>query len=127
MPTASYDNNMKGWGPELCTRRPDVTMEQVSAFLRNMYTGARGDFVYTVTRDFVRQCQTPVLIMPDDVPGHPYVVAMESAHLAPNAQVTLYPWKVNPEQTRIALRHVSTFLKANTPAAAARPLAVAAK
>jgi pimeloyl-ACP methyl ester carboxylesterase len=127
LPTASYDNNMKGWGPQLCANRPDIKMEQVSAFLRNMYTGGRADFVYTVTRDFVRQCQTPVLIMPDDVPGHPYVVAMESAHLAPNAQVTLYPWKANPEQTQIALRHVNTFLKANTPAAAVRPLATAAK
>lgn len=125
MPTLSYDNNMKGWGPELCARRPEITLDEVSAFLRNMYT-SRADFVYTVTRDFVRQCRTPVLIMPDDVPGHPFTVAMESAHLAPNAQVTLYPWKANPEQTRIALRHVATFLKANTPAAAAQPLAAAA-
>jgi len=30
-----------------------------------------------VTRDFVRNCRTPVLIMPDDIPAHPYVVAME--------------------------------------------------
>ena len=37
------------------------------------------DFVFTVTRDFVRACQTPVLILPDDVPAHPYAVAMESA------------------------------------------------
>ena len=37
------------------------------------------DFVFTVSRDFVRSCQTPVLIMPDDVPSHPYVVAMESS------------------------------------------------
>src|SRR6266851_2506479 len=24
LPTLSYDNNMKGWGPELCARRPDA-------------------------------------------------------------------------------------------------------
>jgi hypothetical protein len=71
--------------------------------------------VFTVSRDFVRQCQTPILILPDDVPGHPYAVALESAYLAPNAQVSLYPWKANPEQTVIALRHVRTFLKANRP------------
>ena len=29
------------------------------------------DFVFTVTRDFVRNCQTPVLILPDDIPAHP--------------------------------------------------------
>ena len=34
-----------------------------------MYRGARADFVYTVTRDFVRNCQTPILVLPDDVPG----------------------------------------------------------
>jgi hypothetical protein len=93
---------MKGWGPELCERRPDITMAQVDAFLTDMYRGDRADFVYTVSRDFVRQCQTPVLVLPDDVPGHPYVVAMESVYLAPNAQVTLYPWKANPKQTQIA-------------------------
>ena len=36
-----------------------------------MYRGDRADFAYTVSRDFVRQCQTPVLVLPDDVPGHP--------------------------------------------------------
>jgi hypothetical protein len=127
MPNLSYTNNMKGWGPELCERRPDITMAQVDTFLKNMYTGERADFVYTVSRDFVRQCQTPILILPDDVPGHPYVVAMESAYLAPNAQVSLYPWKMNPKQTQIALRHVRAFLKENRPAAAARPLAAAAQ
>jgi hypothetical protein len=87
MPDLSYNNNMKGWGPELCARRPDITMEMVDAFLTNMYR-ARADFVYTVPRDFVRQCQTPILVLPDDVPGHPYAVAMEGVHLAPNAQVS---------------------------------------
>ena len=57
------------------------------------------DFVFTVTRDFVRQCQTPVLILPDDIPAHPYAVAMESAMLAPNAEVSLFPWKEPKEGT----------------------------
>ena len=127
MPNLSYNNNMKGWGAELCASRPEITMAQVDTFLKNMYTGDRADFVYTVSRDFVRQCQTPILILPDDVPGHPYVVALESAYLAPNAQVSLYPWKMSPVQIQIALRHVRSFLRANAPAAAVRPLAAAAK
>src|SRR6516164_10732016 len=125
MPDLSYNNNMKGWGPELCERRPDTTMAQVDAFLTNMYRGDRADFVYTVSRDFVRQCQKPVLVLPDDVPGHPYVVAMESVYLAPNAQVTLYPWKATPKQIQIELRHVRGFLRENRPAAAALPFAAA--
>jgi hypothetical protein len=77
--------------------------------------GTNPDFVFTVTRDFVRQCKTPVLILPDDVPAHPYAVAMESAKLAPNSQVSIYPWKEEKETIRIAVRHVRMFLDSNRP------------
>src|SRR6202040_3364582 len=123
----SYNNNMKGWGPELCARRPDITMAMVDTFLTNMYGGARADFVYTVTRDFVRNCQTPILVLPDDVPGHPYAVAMETVHLAPNAQVSLYPWKDTPDKIPLAVRHIRSFLHAHRPVAAARSMAAAAQ
>src|SRR5215213_407100 len=36
MPTQFYDNNMKGWGPDFVKRRPQVTIDQVSAFLKKM-------------------------------------------------------------------------------------------
>jgi len=126
MPDLFYQNNIKGWAPGLCERRPDITMERAGAFLEKMYR-ANPDFVFTVSRDFVRNCRTPILVLPDDVPAHPYAVAIESAHLAPNAQVSLYPWKANPEQTQMALRHIGSFLKANRPAAAVRPMAAAAQ
>src|ERR1700694_3734825 len=71
-----YEGNMKNWGPELTARRPDITMEMVDKFLTRMYR-TNPDFVFTVTRDFVRDCQTPILILPDDIPAHPYAVAME--------------------------------------------------
>ena len=71
-----YEGNMKTWGPALVAKRPELTMEQVDKFLTKMYR-TNPDFVFTVTRDFVRNCQTPVLILPDDIPAHPYVVAME--------------------------------------------------
>jgi hypothetical protein len=119
LPTLSYDNNMKGWGPALCERRPDITMDMVHNFLTNMYT-KRADFVYTVTRDFVRSCQTPILVLPDDVPGHPYAVAMESIRLAPNAEVSIYPWKDSQEHIQEAVRHVHEFLRKHRPVAAAR-------
>src|SRR3954469_870263 len=65
MPTLFYDNNMTGWGPEFVKRRPEITMAMVDRFLTRMYR-TNPDFVFTVTRDFVRNCQTPVLILPDD-------------------------------------------------------------
>ena len=114
MPDLFYQNNIKGWAPGLCQRQPSITMAMASDFLNNMYT-KNADFVFTVTRDFVRDCNTPILVLPDDVAAHPYAVAMETVHLAPNAQVSTYPWKANPEQIEIALRHVRTFLKANRP------------
>ncbi len=113
-----YNNNMKGWGPALCSRRPDVTMDVVDKFLTRMYR-TNPDFVFTVTRDFVRTCQTPVLVLPDDVPSHPHAVAMETVHLAPNAQVSLYPWKEQKETITLAVRHVRTFLRAHLPLKAA--------
>jgi pimeloyl-ACP methyl ester carboxylesterase len=110
-----YDTNMKGWGPALIARRPEITMATVDAFLTQMYR-TNADFVFTVTRDFVRACRTPVLILPDDIPAHPYAVAMEAALLAPNSHVSLYPWKAKPEQIPLALRHIHMFLDANRPA-----------
>ena len=125
MPDLFYQNNIKGWGPPLCERRPDVTMAQVDAFLNKMYR-ANADFVFAVTRDFVRACQTPILVLPDDVPAHPYAVAMESVHLAPNAQVSLYPWKDTKDKIPLAVRHIRTFLQAYLPRDAAHPSMAAA-
>ena len=87
-------------------------MSVADAFLTRMYR-TDPDFVFTVTRDFVRACDTPVLILPDDVPAHPYAVAMEAAMLARNAQVSLYPWKDPVERIPLAVRHIRTFLAAN--------------
>jgi len=127
MPDLFYQNNVKGWGPPLCERRRDVTMTTVDAFLNKMYR-TNADFVFTVTRDFVRNCQTPILVLPDDVPAHPYAVAMETVHLAPNAQVSLYPWKDTPDKIPLAVRHVRAFLRAHRPAVAAhQPMAAAAQ
>jgi pimeloyl-ACP methyl ester carboxylesterase len=112
-----YENNMKGWGPELVNRRPDVSMEQVEKFLTRMYR-TNPDFVFTVTRDFVRNCQTPVLILPDDIPAHPYAVAMEAAMLAPKAEVSIFPWKEPKERIPLAVRQIHSFLRAHRPASA---------
>src|SRR5213082_1990904 len=92
MPDLFYENNITGWGPDLVKRRPEITMAMVERFLTKMYRTSP-DFVFTVTRDFVRKCQTPVLILPDDIPAHPYAVAMEAAMLAPKAEVSMFPWK----------------------------------
>jgi pimeloyl-ACP methyl ester carboxylesterase len=119
MPDLFYQNNMKSWGPALCARRPDITMAMIDAFLTKMYR-ANADFVFTVTRDFVRACQTPILVLPDDVPAHPYAVAMESVRLAPKAEVSIYPWKEPKDLIPQAVQHVREFLRKHRPVTAAR-------
>ena len=115
LPNFYYDTNMTGWGPDLVKRRPDISMAMVEKYLTRMYR-TNPDFVFTATRDFVRTCQTPVLILPDDIPAHPYAVAMESAMLAPKAEVSMFPWKEPKERIPLAVRQIHSFLKAHRPA-----------
>jgi len=113
-PDVFYRNNTERWGPPLCENRPEVTMAMVHDFLTSMYTD-RADFVFTVSRDFVRSVQTPLLIAPDDVPAHPYAAAMEVASLAPNSEVTIYPWKDSQSHIDDVVEHARRFLKDHEP------------
>ena len=117
MPTVMYDSGMTGWGPELTKRRPEITMEMVDTFLTRMFR-TNADFVFTVTRDFVRTCQTPVLILPDDSRAHPYAAAMEAEMLAPKGEVSMFPWKEPEERIPLAVRQIRSFLRAHRPASA---------
>ena len=112
-----YQGNMKTWGPALTAKRPDISMETVDKFLTRMYR-TDPDFVFTVTRDFVRNCQTPVLILPDDIPPHPYAVAMEAAMLAPKSEVSMFPWKEPKERIPLVVRQIHSFLRAHRPVSA---------
>jgi hypothetical protein len=55
------------------------------------------------------------LILPDDVPAHPYAVAIECAMLAPKAEVSIFPWKEPKERIPLAVRQIHSFLKAHQP------------
>ena len=114
-PDLFYRNNIAGWAPKLMESRPDITQDMVERYLRTMYP-AEPEFLFSVGREFVRGCETPILIMPDDSPPHPFAAAMETARLARNVQVSLYPWRDPSGHMELALRHARTFLKAHTPA-----------
>jgi pimeloyl-ACP methyl ester carboxylesterase len=105
----------KTWGPALTAQRPEITMTTTDRFVARMFE-TDPDFVFTVTRDFVRDCKNPVLVLPDDSPAHPYAVAMECAMLAPNAEVSIFPWKEPKERIPLAVRQIHSFLKAHRPA-----------
>jgi pimeloyl-ACP methyl ester carboxylesterase len=114
-PDVMYNSGRDVWAKELRIRRPEVSMESIEQYLHNLYR-VRPDFVYSVSRDFVRSCQTPMLVLPDDTPAHAYQTCVDVASLAPNAEVTVYPWKDPPELKARTINRVRTFLKAHQPA-----------
>ena len=89
---------------------PEATEEVLNAYARNLY--AR-DFVYNVSRDFVRQCDTPLLVLPGNDQAHPYEIAEKIVQLAPNAEF-IAEWKDEPARGA-AMQRVREFLRAKTP------------
>ena len=108
-------NFWKGWPAQLNSKRPEIPLQTAEQFTIRMFE-TNADFVFTVTRDFVRGCQNPILVLPDDVPAHPYAVAMECAMLAPKAEVSIFPWKEPKERIPLEVRQIHSFLKAHLPA-----------
>lgn len=112
-PTFMRDLSLKSWAPELVKRNPAVTPEMIGRFLDRMFPSP--DFLFTVDREFVRSCRTPMLVLLDDTPGHPYDIAWETVMLAPNSEVAHYPWKEPGTMIPIAVRQVRSFLRAHRP------------
>jgi len=102
----------KGWPAQINAKRPEIPVETADRFTVNMFE-TNPDFVFTVTRDFVRGCQNPVLILPDDVPAHPLNVAMECAMLAPRSEISIFPWKEPKERIPLAVRQIHSFMRAH--------------
>ena len=92
-----------------------MSADTIEKYLHNLYA-AQPDFLYSVSRDFIKNCQTPMLVLPDDVPAHPLCTSIDVASLAPNAEFTVFPWK---EPDRAEAAHDSSgvrrFLKAHIP------------
>jgi pimeloyl-ACP methyl ester carboxylesterase len=118
-PDVMYDSGRDGWAKEFRTRQPDVSMETIEKYLHDLYR-VRPDFVYSVSREFVRNCQTPMLVLPDDTPAHAYQTAIDVASLAPNADISVYPWKDPPELKVRTIERVRRFFMAHLPVATAR-------
>ena len=67
-PTVMYRHSTENWVPDFMKRRPDVSTDTIEKYLHNLYA-VQPDFLYSVSRDFIRNCRTPMLVLPDDVPG----------------------------------------------------------
>jgi pimeloyl-ACP methyl ester carboxylesterase len=109
IPDYMYDAG-KAWAKELRERRPDIAMDAIDKYLHDLYR-ARPDFVYSVPRDFAKSCQTPMLVLPDNVDAHPLVASIDVASLCPNAEITVFPWKEPPELKARTINRARSFLK----------------
>jgi len=114
-PDVMFELSRDVWGKEFRERRPDASAETIEKYLHNLYR-AQPDFVYSVSRDFAKSCQTPMLVLPDDVPAHPLPVSIAIASLAPNAEITVFPWKDPPELKARTINRARAFLKRHQPA-----------
>jgi pimeloyl-ACP methyl ester carboxylesterase len=109
-PDYMYDSGRDVWAKELLGRRPDVSMATIEQYLHDLYR-VRPDFVYSVSRDFAKSCQTPMLVLPDDVVAHPLQVSIDIASLAPNAEITVFPWKEPADLKARTINRARSVLK----------------
>jgi pimeloyl-ACP methyl ester carboxylesterase len=117
-PTVMYRHGKENWVPDFLARQPDVTMDTIEKYLHNLY-GVRPDFLFSVSRDFIKNCRTPILVLPDDVPAHPLQTSIDVASLAPNAEITVFPWKEPADLKERTIDRVRAFLRAHQPIRAA--------
>jgi pimeloyl-ACP methyl ester carboxylesterase len=117
-PDVMYRGGRDNWAPEFRARRRDVTMDTIEKYFHDLYR-VRPDFLYSVSRDFIRNCRTPILVLPDDTPAHPLQTSIDVASLAPNAEITVFPWREPPELKARTINRVRNFLRGHQPIRAA--------
>jgi len=113
-PAVMYRHSAENWAPDFLKRRPDVSQATLERYFHNLYA-AQPDFLYSVSRDFMRTCGTPILVLPDDTPSHPLQTSIDVASLAPNAEITVFPWREPVELKQRTIERVRRFLTAHVP------------
>src|ERR1700759_2566798 len=109
VPNYMYDAGIT-WGKELREREPGISTESVEKYLHDLYR-VQPDFVYSVSREFAKSCQTPLIVLPDNVDARPLVTSVDVASMCPNAEVTVFPWKDPPDLKARTINRARTFLK----------------
>jgi pimeloyl-ACP methyl ester carboxylesterase len=106
-----WDDAVRTYDETVRARDPSINAETIQSFGRNMFGG---DFVFSVTRDFVRNCATPLYLQPGTDKPHPAETSAEIAALAPDIEVQ-QDWRA-PDHLDESIRRVRAFLERNTPA-----------
>lgn len=105
---AAFYEMFDGWAKDLKRERPDLDEAALASFRERMYGG---DFVFTVERDFVSGCRTPMLVLAGDDLYHPAPISREIAALAPHAEM-IDRWKT-PDAVEAAVARTRAFLLAH--------------
>lgn len=98
------------WVNEIAENRPDLDRADLELFGKRMWAG---EFVMTVSKDFVRSCETPLLVLPGGDHNHPRSIGMGIAELAPHAEL-LDNW-MDCSALPGTVGRIRDFLKAHTP------------
>ena len=106
----TWDEAVSGFSKRMIERDPSLTEATIKKFGHNMFGG---DFVFSVSRDFVRRCPTPLLLQPGTDKPHPAETSAEIARLAPNLEIQK-DWR-GPTHLAESIRRVTEFLTRNTP------------
>ena len=109
-PDVMYRSGLDGWAPKLLAQRPDLNAATIEPYLHNLYR-TNPDFLYSVSRDMISSCQTPILVLPDAIPAHPHQTSVDVASLAPNAEITVFPWTSPPDLKDRTINRVRKFLQ----------------
>jgi len=107
---ATWDDIVAGFAKTMLERDPTLTEGIIQRFGKNMFGG---DFVFSVSRDFVRGCRTPLLLQPGSDTPHPAETSAEIARLAPSLEVQK-DWR-GPTHLAESIRRVTEFLTRHTP------------
>jgi pimeloyl-ACP methyl ester carboxylesterase len=105
-----YEQMWRSWGARLAGR-PDLGPEEIEEFGIRMW---RGDFVVSASREFIRTCDTPLLVLPGTDRYHPTAAGREIATLAPNGRA-IEPWNDSAEHVLHAAEAVRAFLHRHSP------------
>jgi pimeloyl-ACP methyl ester carboxylesterase len=106
----TWDAAVKGYSETVRGRDPSISQATIDSFGRNMFGG---DFVFSVTRDFVKNCRTPLFLQPGTDKPHPAKTSEEIANLAPNLEVQK-DWR-GPTHLQESIKRVRAFLDKHTP------------
>jgi len=98
------------YGAMVRERDASIGEDDTDSFGRNIFGS---DFVFSVDRDFVRSCRTPLYLMPGKDLPHPAATSAEIAALAPDIEVQ-NNWD-GVANVAESIRRVSQFLLRHAP------------